>query len=174
MLTSLWTVRPLDYSFPGFQKPWQLPKLVKTQNLFCHVTDVFWDWEVCEEWGNIGHLQYKSNSDIPYAGVISEQREIRGVHSSHFLSHFWFHFSEKWSQKWGEKQLKNIHFSKMDIMSVFDTFPFFIHFLSSVFQVTEECFTIVCSFCCCPIWQSSHFVHHPHDRTSKKIKIKNF
>jgi len=102
----------------------------------------------------------------------------RGVHSSHFWSHFWFHFSEKWdekwSQKWGEKWLKNIHFSKMDIVSVFDTFPFFIHFSSSVFQVAKECFGIVRPFCCCPIWQSSHFVHHPHDRTSKKIKIKNF
>ena len=60
------------------------------------------------------------------------------------------------------------------IVSVFDTFPFFIHFSSSVFQVAKECFGVVCPFCCCPIWQSSHFVHHPHDRTSKKIKIKNF
>jgi len=52
--------------------------------------------------------------------------------------------------------------------------PFFIDFSSSVFQVAEECFGIVRPLCCCPIWQSSHFVHHPHDRTSKKIKIKNF
>jgi len=27
-----------------------------------------------------------------------------------------------------------------------------------------------CSFCCCPIWQSSHSVHHPHKRTSKKLR----
>ena len=31
----------------------------------------------------------------------------------------------------------------MDIVSVFDTFPFFIHFSSSVFQVAKECFGIV-------------------------------
>jgi len=38
MLTSPWTARPLDYSFPGFWTPRKLPKPVKTQNLFCHIT----------------------------------------------------------------------------------------------------------------------------------------
>jgi len=38
----------------------------------------------------------------------------------------------------------------MDIMSVFDTFPFFIHFSSSAFQVAEECFGIVHLFVVAP------------------------
>jgi len=87
---------------------------------------------------------------------------------------FYFIFLKNGMKNGARNEVKNIHFSKMDIVSVFDTFPFFFHFSSSVFQVAEECFGIVCPFCCCPIWQSSHFVHHPHDRTSKKIKIKNF
>ena len=39
-LTSPRTARPLDYSFSGFRKPRQLPKPVKTWNLFFQVTDV--------------------------------------------------------------------------------------------------------------------------------------
>jgi len=49
LLTSPWMVRPLDYSLSGFWTPQQLPKAVKTQNLFCHVTDGGKDlWKSCQ------------------------------------------------------------------------------------------------------------------------------
>ena len=54
------------------------------------------------------------------------------------MTHFWFDYSEKWNEKQTQKQdgkrLENISFSKMVDISVFDVFPFFIHFLCSSCQ----------------------------------------
>jgi hypothetical protein len=71
-------------------------------------------------------------------------------------------------------EMKNDHFSKMDSVSVFDMFPFFIHFLSSFFQVAKGCFHIVHPICCCPIWQSPILSTIHTTEQAKKLRQKTF
>ena len=53
---------------------------------------------------------------------------------------------EKQTQKWDGKGLENISFSKMVDISVFDVFPFFIHFLCSSCQRALSILFIVTTY----------------------------
>ena len=48
--TSPWVARPLNYSFSGFRKPRQLPKPVKTRNLFFPITDAWNNYMIMMYW----------------------------------------------------------------------------------------------------------------------------